>query len=126
MRNSIYGVGMLLSPRVLKPLNGIEKIQPRMMVTTLNGNLSTAVISCDSPTNSSDEMDFIKFYIVQSFLVRSILKHTGGDMNAQKGKGESNKFCKYNSSNRYGEHLTKFSLENRLTCLNTKFQKRRG
>ena len=29
-------------------------------------------------------------------------------------------------SSRNGEHLTDFTLENRLTCLNTKFQKREG
>ena len=29
------------------------------------------------------------------------------------------------TSNRNGEHLTDFMLENRLTCLNTKFQKRK-
>ena len=37
-------------------------------------------------------------------------------MNAQIGKVE-NKFCSHDSSNRYGEHQTDFSLENRLTCL---------
>ena len=46
-------------------------------------------------------------------------------MNDQIGKNV-NKFSLYNSSNRYGEHLTDFTLENRLTCLNIKFQKRKG
>ena len=47
-------------------------------------------------------------------------------MNAQIGKDENNKYCLHNLSNRNGEHLTKFSLENRIICLNTKFQKRKG
>ena len=44
-------------------------------------------------------------------------------MNAQIGKNVNNKFS---LSNRNGEHLTDFTLENRLTCLNTEFQKRKG
>ena len=44
--------------------------------------------------------------------------------NAQIGKNVNQKFSLHNSSNRNGEHLKEFTLENRLTCLNTKFQKR--
>ena len=44
-----------------------------------------------------------------------------GDMNAEIGKNVNNKFSLHNSSNRNGEHLTDFMLENRLTGLNTKF-----
>ena len=60
----------------------------------------------------------------------SIPKHNvlviGGDMNAQIGKNVNHKFSLHNSSNRNGEHQTDFTLENRLTCLNTKFHKRKG
>ena len=41
----------------------------------------------------------------------------------QIGQIGNNKFCSYNPPNRNGEYQTNFSLENRLTCLNTKFQK---
>ena len=44
-------------------------------------------------------------------------------MNAQIGKNVNNEFSLHNSSNKNGEHLTDFMPENRLTCLNTKFQK---
>ena len=47
-------------------------------------------------------------------------------MNAQKGKNVNNKFSLYNLSNRKKEHLMDFTIENRLTCLNTKFQKIKG
>ena len=47
-------------------------------------------------------------------------------MNAQIGKNGNHKFSLHNSSNRNGEHQIDFTLENRLTCLNTKFQKREG
>ena len=35
---SVGGVGILLGPRALKTLNSIERIQPRMMAATFNGN----------------------------------------------------------------------------------------
>ena len=94
---------------------------------TFNGNLSTTIISCYS--NVSDETDLIAFYSELSSLVRSISKHNvlifSRDINAQIGKNVNNKFSLHNSSNRNGEHLTDFTLENRLTCLDTKFQKRK-
>ena len=90
--NDIIGrVGMLLSPRDLKSLNSIRKIQPRMMVATFNGNLCTIII-CYCPTNASDKTDLVTFCSKLSSLVRSIPKHNililGGDMNVQVGKDE--------------------------------------
>ena len=127
---TISGVGMLIRPWALKSLNSIEKIQPRMMVALFNDNPSTTILSCYSPTNVSEEMDLITLYNKLSSLVCNIPKHNaliiGGDMNAQISKKVSNKFSLYNASNRNGKHLTDFTLENRLTCLNTKFQKRKG
>ena len=126
----IGGVGMLIDPQALKSLNSIEKIQPRMMVATLNHNPSTTIISFYSPTNVSDETDLIAFYNKLSSFIHSILKRyvliIGGDMNAQIGKKVNNKFSLHNSSNRNGEHPTDFTLENRLTFLNIKFQERKG
>ena len=88
------------------------------------------IISCYSPTNVSEETYLIAFYNELSSLVHSTLKHNvlviGGDMNAQIGKNIIYKFSLHNSSNGNGEYLTDFTLENRLTCLNTKFLKRGG
>ena len=42
-------VGILIGPRVLKSLNSIERIQPKMMVATFNGNPRATIISCYSP-----------------------------------------------------------------------------
>ena len=47
-------------------------------------------------------------------------------MNAQIGKNVNHKFSICNTSNRNGQHLTDFTRENRLTCLNTNFQIREG
>ena len=97
-----------------------------MIVATFNGNPSTTVFSCYSPTNFSEETGLIAFYIEVFSLVHCIPKHNvlviGGDMNVQ----INHKFNLHNSSNRNGQPITDFTLENRLTCLNTKFQKRKG
>ena len=98
-----------------------------MILATFNGNPSRTVFSC--PTSVSDEMDLIVFYNEISSLVRSIPKHNvfifGGDIHAQIGKNVHKKFSLHNLSDRIGDHLTGFTLENRLTYVNTKFQKRK-
>ena len=74
--------------------------------------------------------ELVTFYDELSSLVRSIPKHNmlviGGDMNAQIGKNGNNKYSLHNASNRNGQHLTDFMIENRLACLNTNYQKRKG
>ena len=101
-----------------------------MMVATFKGNPSTTSISCYSLTNGSDETDLDTFYNELSFLVHSIPKYNiliiSRDMNAQIDKNLNNKFSLHNLSNRSGEHLIDFTLENGLTFLNTEFQKSKG
>ena len=126
----VGGVGMLIGPRALKSLNSIERIQPSMMVATFNGNPRATIISSYSPTNVSEETELIGFYEELSSLVHSILKYNvviiGGEMNDQIGKNRNYKFSLHNLSNRNGQHLIDFMIENRLTCLNTNFQKWEG
>ena len=111
-----------------KTLNSIERIQPRMMAATFNGSTKATIISCYSPTNVSEETKLVTFYEELSSLVHSIPKHNllviGGDMNSQIGKNRNNKYSLHNMSNRNGQHVIDFMIENRLTCLNTNFQKR--
>ena len=127
---TVVGVGMLIGPRALKTLNSIERIQPRMMAATFNVNPRATIISCYCPTNVSEETELVAFYDELSSLVRSIPKHNvlviGGDMNAQIGKNGNKRYSLHNTSNRNGQHLTEFMMENRLTCLNTNYQKREG
>ena len=127
---AIGGVGLLIGPRALKTLNSIEEIQPRMMAATFNGNPRVTIISCYSPTNVSEETKLVTFYDELSSLVRSIPKHNmlviDGDMNAQIGKNANNKYRLHNTSNRNGQHLTDFRIENRFACFNTNNQKREG
>ena len=72
---SIGGVGMLLSPLALKSLNSIEEIESRIIIANFHGNLITTIISCYSPTNSSDQEDVEKFYQSLSSLVRLVPNH---------------------------------------------------
>ena len=127
---TVGNVGMLIGPRTLKTLHSIERIQPRMMAATFNGNLKATIISYYSPTNVSEETELVTFYEELPSLVRSIPKHNlliiGGDMNAQIGKNRNNKYSLHNTSNRNGQHLTDFMIENRLTCLNKNHQNGRG
>ena len=108
----------------------LERMQPRMMAATFNGNPRATIISCYSPTNGSEETKLVAFYDELSSLVRSIPKHNvrviGGYMNAQIGKNGHNKYSLHDTSDRNGQHLTDFMIENRLTCLNTNFQNREG
>ena len=101
-----------------------------MMAATFNGNPRAAIFSCYSPTNVSEETELVTFYDELSSLVRSIPKHNilviGGEMNAQIGKNGNNKYSLHNTSNRNGQHLTDFMIENRLACLNTSYQKKGG
>ena len=130
VNDTIGGVGMLIGPGALKTLNSFERVQPRMMAASFNGNPKATIISCYSPTNVSEETEHVTFYEELSSLMRSIPKHNllviGGDMNAQIGKNRNNKYSLQNTSNRNGQHLTDFMIENRLTCLNTNYQKREG
>ena len=127
---TVGGIGILIGPRALKTLNSIERIQPRMLVVTFNGNPRATIISCYSPTNVSEETELVAFYDGLSSLIRSCPKHNmlviGGDMNAQIGKNRNNKYSLHNTSNRNGQHLTDYMIENRLTCLNTNYQKKGG
>ena len=121
---------MLIGPKAIKTLNSIERIQPRMMTATFNGKPRATIISCYSPTIISEETKLAFFYEELSSLVRSIPKHNliilGGDMNAQIGKNRHNKYSLHNTSNRNGQHLTDFMIENILTCLNKKLSKKGG
>ena len=122
---TVGGVGIRTGPRALTSLNSIERIQPRMMVATSHGNPRGAIFSCYSATNVSEEKELIVFYDELSSLVRIIPNDNflGGDMNTQIGKNGNHKYSLHNSSNRNRQHLTDFTIENRLTCLNTNFQK---
>ena len=121
----IRGVKMRLSSHALKSLNNTEKIQLGMMAVPFNGNPSTTITYATVLL-----MLIINFYYEVSFLVPCIPKHNvliiGGDINAQIRKNESNKFSWHKLSNRNEELPSNFSLENGLTCLSTKFWKKKG
>ena len=111
---------MLIEPWALKSLNNIEKIQPMMMVAMFNGNSSATIIYCYCPAMLVKKRPSLPSMISYPPLI------IGGDTNARIVKNVNHKFNLHNSLDRNGEHLTDFMPENRLTCFNTKFQKRNG
>ena len=128
---AVGGVGILLSPRAQKALNNIETITPRIMITSFNGNPKATVISCYSYTNVHDDEEDVKtFYETLTSLIRQVPKHNvlflGGDFNAKLGQVDGHKFSFHATTNRNGIHLDNFLKENKLICLNTKYQRRSG
>ena len=62
---SIGGVGLSLSPKAYKALTKVEKIGPRILQATFDGNPKTAGTSCYSPTNTCEsklDMIFIAYF----------------------------------------------------------------
>ena len=127
---SIGGIGMLLSTTAYNALGSVEKISPRIMVATFNGNPQTTVICCYSPTNVSEETETEKFYTDLSAVTRQVPKHNiliiGGDFNAHLGQKDGFTHAYHINTNRNGTMLKNFLAENNLLCLNTKFQRRPG
>ena len=76
VNTTVGGVRMLIGPRALKTLNSIERIQPRMMAATFNGNPRAIIISCYSPTNVSEETELVAFNDELSSQVHSIQNTT--------------------------------------------------
>ena len=117
---------MLLSSHATKSLNSIEKISSRILVATFHGIPEPTLISCYSPTNIADEQEVIDFYNDLSSFIRSVPKHNvliiSGGLNAQTGQSIHHKSTCHRTSNRNGEYLEHFLIQNGLLCINTPFQ----
>ena len=129
-KNSVGGVGILLSPRAQRASSNIESKASKILVVSFHGNPKTTIAACYSPTNCSDETDVIDFYYKLSGLTRQFSKHNtvilAGDFNAKLGR-ENGFIHSYNqSSNRNDFFLTEIIKENKLVCLNTMVQKEEG
>ena len=72
---------------------------------------------------SADLPMLVMNWMSQPSFTQHIPKHKfliiSGDRNSQRSKDENNKFGLYNQQN--SEYRADFSLENSLSCLNTKF-----
>ena len=115
----LIGYSMRLEVILVSSINDLWLVKQVYIVVVVSLSWSVFTLVC-----------LVTFYEELSSLVRSISKHNllviGGDMNAQIGKNRNNKYSLHNTSNRNGQHLIDFMIENRLTCLNTNFQKREG
>ena len=105
VNTTIRDVGLLLSPCALKSLSCIKRTQLRIMYVTFNGNLCTMIVACYNPP--MQEMNQISQPSITGYLssfAQNILI-IGGDMNAQIGQNENDKFSLYNLPNRNGKYL---------------------
>ena len=60
---TLKGGSMVLSPRSYKALRKLESTNSRVTIVSFNGNLCTTVMSCDNPTNGSNEDEVLDFYL---------------------------------------------------------------
>ena len=60
-----------LSQRAYTALSSVEKILPRIMIATFNGNAKTTILCCYSPTtNKSEITDVESFYLELSDITK--------------------------------------------------------
>ena len=126
---AVGGVGLLIGPRALKTLNSVEKIQPRMMAATFNGNPRATIISCYSPTNVSEETELVTFLVILISAKHPETQHVSHWRRYECPNREKTETTNTASTTRQigmGNILTDFMIENRLACLNTNYQKREG
>ena len=122
------GVGILIGPRALKSLIASRKYDRgrwklRLTVIPEQWSSTTALPMLIIKRAS---IPYIPSYPLLFIASKNNVLIIGRDMNAQIDKNANNNSSLHNSSNRNGEHLTDFTRENGLSCLNTKFQKRKG
>ncbi|XP_072049998.1 uncharacterized protein [Amphiura filiformis] len=127
MGAAVGGVGVLLSNFARKVLVSVCYISPRILKVTLNGNPQTTIIVTYSPTNVADEDDVTDFYNQLTKATREVPAHNFliviGDFNARVGQDIA-KFSYHKTTNRNGELMLDYTLENNLVVTNTTFQKR--
>ncbi|XP_072016329.1 uncharacterized protein [Amphiura filiformis] len=127
MGAAVGGVGVLLSNFARKVLVSVCYISPRILKVTLNGNPQTTIIVTYSPTNAADEDDVTDFYNQLTKATREVPAHNFliviGYFNARVGHDIA-KFSYHETTNRNGELMLDYTLENNLVVTNTIFQKR--
>ena len=111
------------SPRVLKSLNSIEKLNLEFSAT-FNGNLCTTITCCWTPTNANDETSITSYLPLCDTFPNTTFWSSVENMNAHIDKNGNNKIYFYNSPNRNCEYQAIFSWENKLACRGTKFKKK--
>ena len=88
---------MILGPNAEKALNNIHwDNNSEDYGTSFKGNPELSVVSCYSPTNTSEEFDVEDFYNDLNAVVRQVPSHNvlivAGDFNAKLGKSEDHPF----------------------------------
>ena len=117
----------MLRPFAKKSLSSITRESSRILKATFSGNPERTIIITYSPTNVADEEVVNEFYDELDVVTKSVPSHNFlgviGDFNARLGKDIA-AFTYHESTNRNGELLHNFALENNLLVTNTRFQKK--
>ena len=128
---SIYTIKcILLNDKACKTLIRVEMVSERIMIAHLHGNSMKTIIACYGPTHVSEIEDIETFYEQLSDYSRQIPKHNvhiiAGDFNAHLGQRDGFKFAYHEMTNRNDKMLNEYLLENKLICLNTRYQNIKG
>ncbi|XP_038045172.1 uncharacterized protein LOC119719753 [Patiria miniata] len=120
---AVGGVAITVQTSLRPLLTSISKINDRIMLAVFKGNPKTYVVSCYSPTNTSDEASITGFYKCLNGTFASIPLHAllviRGDFNAHVAR----QFFYHSTTNRNGQLLSDFVNRNNLLITNTLFQK---
>ena len=116
-----------MSPFAKKSLSSITRESSRILKATFSGNPECTIIITYSPSNVADEEVVKEFYNELDVVTKYIPSHNFlgviGDFSARLGKDIA-AFTYHESTNRNGELLHNFALENNLLVTNTRFRKK--
>lgn len=129
----LYGVGFIIKKHLKKYIETIIGLSERVALLTLNiNNFKLAIIQVYAPTESADENKIEEFYrTIDKALTLAGNRKTivMGDFNAKIGspKPEEHLIMRkygYGVRNTAGERMVEFAFENKLSIINTFFDKK--
>ena len=126
---TVGGVGFLLSPWAQKCYIDHTIVSKNIMSVSFTSNPIVHVITCHAPHSGTTDDEIASFYEDLTDHVDTIPTHDliviAGDLNAHIGRDKANQNAYYPSTNRNGQLLLDFALENSFTIGALKFNKRR-
>lgn len=129
----LYGVGFIIKKHLKKYIDSIVGISERVALLTLNiNNFKLAIIQVYAPTESADKNKVEEFYkTIDNALTQAGNRKTivMGDFNAKIGVPAPEEYLimrKYGHGirNTPGERMVEFAYENKLSIMNTFFNKK--
>jgi exonuclease III len=129
------GTGFILMGRIINNVIGFEAINERLCKIRIKGKYNNVtLVNMYASTEDKADSEKEDFYEKLQLLIDKILKSDTilviGDANAKPGKEDiynevSGKHTLHELSNRNGEVLLEFAIDNNLTVMSTQFQHKR-